>query len=300
MHNKGILLVLSTAVISGVSIFINQFGVKVVNPYIFVGLKNICVALLLIGLIILFREFKNFKKLNKKNWLTLSLIGLIGGSIPFLMFFKGLSLSTGPEASYIHKFLFIFIAILAPIFLKEKLKLHYLMGLVFLIIGAVLLFKVNGQFSFNSGNLLILGATALWAIENMISKKAVSNISPKIVAWGRMSFGSLFIVIYWLATAQFSNLAGLEAQHFSWVFTTALLLFGYVTTWYTGIKYIPLTYATAILALGAPITSLLQLIQGTPFAASQIWGMSLMFFGVAVFIIIDKYKLKNVQSAARV
>lgn len=300
MHNKGILLVLSTAVISGVSIFINQFGVKVVNPYIFVGLKNICVALLLIGLIILFREFKNFKKLNKKNWLTLSLIGLIGGSIPFLMFFKGLSLSTGPEASYIHKFLFIFIAILAPIFLKEKLKLHYLMGLVFLIIGAVLLFKVNGQFSFNSGNLLILGATALWAIENMISKKAVSNISPKIVAWGRMSFGSLFIVIYWLATAQFSNLAGLEAQHFSWVFITALLLFGYVTTWYTGIKYIPLTYATAILALGAPITSLLQLIQGTPFAASQIWGMSLMFFGVAVFIIIDKYKLKNVQSAARV
>ena len=43
--NKGFLLVLATAFISGLSIFINKFGVSVINPYIFTGLKNIIIAL---------------------------------------------------------------------------------------------------------------------------------------------------------------------------------------------------------------------------------------------------------------
>ena len=129
----------------------------------------------------------------------------------------------------------------------------------------------------------------MWTIENIISKKAVATISPRLVAWGRMSFGSLFIVMFWTFTGQLSSLAALEVQQFFWVFITALLLFGYVTTWYTGIKYMPLTYAAAILALGAPITALLQLMQGKEFAAGQIWGMGIMFLGAAVFIVLDKW-----------
>ena len=70
------------------------------------------------------------------------------------------------------------------------------LGLLFLVVGAILLFQINGLFSWNSGNLLILGATLLWTVENIISKKAVATISPRIVAWGRMSFGSLFIVLF--------------------------------------------------------------------------------------------------------
>lgn len=282
------MLVFGTAIISGVSIFINQYSVQVINPYIFTGLKNIVVVFLLLGLILFLKEFKNFKKLSKKNWLTLMTIGLIGGSVPFLMFFKGLSMTTGPEASYIHKFLFLFIALLAPVILKERWRWHYLMGLGFLILGSVMLFNINGFFTWHTGNLLILGATVLWTIENMISKKAVSKISPRIVAWGRMCFGSLFIIMFWIFSGQIGNLVSLEASQVWWVVLTAVLLFGYVTTWYTGIKYIPLTYAAAILALGAPITSLLQLIQGKEFAVSQIWGMSFMFVGALLFIVIDK------------
>ena len=288
MKSKGIVLVLSTAIISGVAIFINQYSVKVVNPYIFTGLKNIVVVFLLIGIILLLKEFKNFKKLNKKNWLTLILIGLIGGSIPFLMFFKGLSMTTGPEASYIHKFLFVFIALLAPIFLKERWKWHYLIGVGALIIGSILLFDINGLFEWQTGNLLIVGATFLWAVENMISKKALAKISPRIVAWGRMTFGALFIFVFWIYMGQLGSLATLEWNQVSWVLLTALLLFGYVTTWYTGLKYIPLTYAAAILALGAPITALLQLIQGKVFDITQLFGMGIMFTGVIVFIYLDR------------
>ncbi|MFH0818546.1 MAG: DMT family transporter [Patescibacteria group bacterium] len=289
MQNKGILLVLSTTIISGVSIFVNQYGVKVVNPYIFTGLKNVVVAVLLLGIILLLKEFNNIKQLNIRNWLWLAIIGLVGGSVPFLMFFKGLSLSTGPEASYIHKFMFVIIAILAPIFLKEKVKWHYLMGLGFLFFGSILLFKINSGFSLSNGNLLIIGATFLWAIENVISKHAINNkISPLIVAWGRMGFGSLFIVLFWVFSNQLSSLATINVGQISWVYLTAVLLFGYVISWYVGLKYIPLTYAVAILALGAPITSLLQLMQGQALTGNQFWGVGFMFSGVILFIVIDR------------
>ncbi len=288
MQNKGLILVFSTALISGVSIFINQFGVKVINPYIFTGLKNIIVALFLVAIIFFLKESKQIKKLAKKDWLKLSLIGLVGGSVPFLMFFKGLTLSTGAEASYLHKFMFVFLAILAPLYLKEKLRWHYLIGLVFLLVGSILLFQIQGIPQLSLGTNLILGASFLWAIENMISKQALKNIPPKIVAWGRMSFGSLFIITYWIFTSQASLVLDLQMNQLVWVLVTAALLCGYVFTWYSGLKYLPVTYASAILALGAPITSLLQLIQGKEFVASQVWGMGIMFSGIILFIVIDR------------
>jgi drug/metabolite transporter (DMT)-like permease len=287
--NKGIILTFTTAIISGVSIFINQYGVKVVNSYIFAGLKNMAVAALLFSVILLFRQWKNLKSLNKKDWLMLTVIGFVGGSVPFLMFFKGLSMSTGPEAAYIHKFMFVFIALLAPFFLKEKIKWPYAIGFVFLAIGSILLYKIKGAITWNNGDSLILGATILWSIENIISKKAVSKISPQIVAWGRMFFGSLFIIIFWIYTHQLGSLATLNMQQINWVFISSVLLFGYVLTWYAGIKYIPITYAAGILALGAPITSLLELIQGKAYSIQQICGISLMFFGIIAFIALDKY-----------
>src|SRR3989339_2183939 len=101
--NKGLVLILSTAVISGLSIFISKFGVSVINPYIFTGWKNIVVAVLAVGWILALKDWQILKSLNKKKWLWLVGVGLIGGSIPFLLFFKGLSLTTAAQGSFIHK-----------------------------------------------------------------------------------------------------------------------------------------------------------------------------------------------------
>ena len=52
--NKGILLILGTAFISGAVVFISKFGVSIINPYIFAGLKNIIVALLIVSWLFVF------------------------------------------------------------------------------------------------------------------------------------------------------------------------------------------------------------------------------------------------------
>ena len=87
MKHKGYYLVLATAVISGFSIFINKFGVAITNPYIFAFLKNFWVVLFLSAIIFAAGNFSDLRKLSRKQWGMLIIIGLVGGSIPFLLFF---------------------------------------------------------------------------------------------------------------------------------------------------------------------------------------------------------------------
>ena len=122
MSKRGVFLVISTAVISGFAIFINSYAVKDIDSSLFTFLKNIVVALLLFAVILGIREYRELRELTRKQWMQLAAIGLIGGSIPFLLFFRGLQMTAGATSAFLHKTLFIFVAIFALLFLKEKLR----------------------------------------------------------------------------------------------------------------------------------------------------------------------------------
>ena len=192
MNKKSLMLVFSTAISSGVSIFVNKFGVSFGNSNIFTFLKNLAVGLILFGIIIALKKLSLMKELKIKDWGKLILIGLIGGSIPFLLFFKGLMMTSAAQGSLIQKTMFVYVAVLAFIFLKEKISKGFVLGAVLLLIGNALILK-NFNFVFGQGDLLILGATIFWAVENTLSKKVLEKIDSEIVAWGRMFFGAIFI-----------------------------------------------------------------------------------------------------------
>jgi len=255
--NKGFLLILSTAFISGLAVFVNKFGVAVINPYIFTGLKNVIVVLLIISWLLMIKDWKVLKDLKKKQWFLLLVIGLIGGSIPFLLFFKGLSMTSGLQAAFIHKTMFIYIAILAVIFLKEKISRGFLTAGLILFLSNILLLKLT-SLNFGWGDFLILMATLFWAGENVLSKYILKDLPSSIVIWGRMFFGSIFIILFLLITGQAGLVNSLSLEQFGWVLITSVLLFGYVTTWYTGLKYVKVSQAAVILLLASPITTLLS------------------------------------------
>lgn len=280
---KGYFLVFLTAIISGFSIFVNQFGVNVINPYIFTWTKNLVVVFILTGLFFLLKDWKKFRNLNKKQWFLLIITGLIGGSIPFLLFFKGLSLTTAAKGSFIHKTMFIYVAFLATLILKEKNDKKFFIGGLFLLLGnAILLKKIPSVL--NKGDLLIFIATLLWASENTISKYLLRKIDPRIVAWARMFFGSVFILLFLLTTNQTQFITTLNAKQIFWVIITAILLFGYVITWYTGLKDIPVSQATAILLLGSPVTTFLSLIVDGKLNYQEVISGFLIILGV-IFVI---------------
>ena len=286
--NKGFLLVLGTAFISGIVVFISKMGVTVINPYIFTGLKNIIVALVVVGWLLMLKDWRILKRLKKIQWLLLLGVGLIGGSIPFLLYFKGLSLTTPIQAAFIHKTLFIYAAVLAVIFLKEKISRGFLIGGLLLLLGNILLLRIIPH-QFGWGDLLIFLATLFWASENVLSKYLLKELPSRIVIWARMFFGSVFIIIFWLMTGQAHLATSLNIQQIGWVLITSVLLFGYLATWYTGLKYLKVSVAATVLLLASPITALLSLlILGQGLMVSQIIGMILI--GLAIFWI---YKLTS-------
>jgi len=285
---KGILLILLTALISGISIFLNAFGIKGIDPTIFTFSKNIIVGLFLLAIILGLKEIKSLKNLTKKNWLQLLTIGLVGGSIPFILFFTGLKMSSGATGSFIHKTMFIFVAILAMFFLKEKLSKKILIPASLLLIGNYLLLKLTFP-EFNLGTIFIFLATLFWAGENIISKHALKELSGNVVAFGRMFFGSLFILIYMAFTNKVNLLTTLTSSQMMWIAITSIFLIGFVITYYNGLKTTKVTTATSILLLGSPITTLFQLFfLGKAITALQIMGLVIIALGVTSMILITE------------
>lgn len=295
---NGIYLVLITAFISGLANFFNKFGLEALgkNPYQYTTLKNIIPAIILSLLVLTPVLWPKLKKLKPGEWLKLFFIGLIGGSLPFLLFFKGLSLTSAVSASFIHKTLFIWVAILAVPILKEKLSRLQLLALLILI-SSPFIFSGFKAFTWSYAHTLILAATLLWAIENVIAKITLRNIDPLIVAWGRMFFGSLLLLGFLAWT---KNTGGLMAMNFSqwlWLGLVGGLLTGYVITWYGALKKMPVTVVASFLVLASPITTLLNNL----FISHQLPNKDILGFLTAIVALVlfwrfapqKKYELKT-------
>ena len=280
---KGLSWLLSAAIISGISIYINKFAVSSVSPVAFTFMKNAAVALIFLSIIIGLGAFNRLRELSKASWAKLALVGVIGGGIPFILFFKGLALTSAASASFIHKSLFIFVIALSAIFLRQKPSPRIMLAGLALLTGNWLLLKM-GNVSFNFGDILILLAALLWAGEFIISKRLLENIKPVELAFGRMFFGSIIILAYVFAFEGGIPLAAFSMSSLTWVAITGAFLFAYVATWYNGLARATPAIAAIVLMLGSPITTLLSAFSGSPVTVLQWLGLGLIVAGVAVAV----------------
>ncbi|OGY46139.1 MAG: hypothetical protein A3J62_03630 [Candidatus Buchananbacteria bacterium RIFCSPHIGHO2_02_FULL_38_8] len=282
---KGIYLVLITAVISGFANFFNKFVMQAVgkNAFQYTTLKNVVVALILSLVILSPMILSKLKKLSAKDWGKLALIGLIGGSFPFLLFFKGLSLTSAVNASFIHKTLFIWVAILAWPVLKEKITKLQFLALGLLLFGNIIFEGFKG-FSWGYAESLILIATLLWAIENVIAKIALRQLDSTVLAWGRMFFGSIILLGFLAVTDNTASLFTLNFSQIGWILLVSAFLTGYVLTWYAALKKLPATIVTCFLVLASPITTFLNSAFVTHQLKGQnIWGAIIIVSAILLF-----------------
>jgi drug/metabolite transporter (DMT)-like permease len=279
-------LALTTALISGTNTFLAKIAVKASsNPVVFTTMKNVIVAAFLVGLIIAFKKHREIAGLGRRTWLKLLAIGIIGGSLPFAMFFIGLSKTSAVNAAFIHKTLFIWVALLAIPLLKEKVS-AWQWGGILAIFGANLVIGGFKGFSYDVGELLVVGATLLWAVENIIAKVTLKEVSAITVAAARMMIGSVVLAIVVALTSGWSGaLSGMTTAAFGWTLLTAVLLLGYVLTWYSALKRAPATYVATLLVPATLITNVLAAIFLThSFNGRQVAATALFVVGTVVFI----------------
>ena len=121
----------------------------------------------LYGLIV--HPFKTTGEIVKKpdHSQTILIFGL-----PFYLFFQGLTLSSAATGALIHKTLIFWVALWAIPILKEKIntKQWLALGLIF---GSNFIIGGLPRLAWGIGEWMILGATLLWSIENIIAKNVL-------------------------------------------------------------------------------------------------------------------------------
>jgi len=293
---RGTVLALLAAVVSGIAIPANKLFIVTLDPTVFTAVRAI-----IIGAIFFFIasyqskfSYKNFKKVS---WKYLLAIAIVGGAFAFILFFNGLALTTAGRAAFLQKTLPLYVAILAFVFLKEKIsrKMAYALGAMLL--GTLILYYSQMGLATLSnlslGDLLVIAATILWAAEAIIARKAMLiGETNWVVSFARMFFGGLILFGFVLLFGKMGLLLTLSMQQWINIIASTAILFVYVFFWYWSIRCINVTKATSLLLL-APIVSL---IVGVVFLKESVPFLQLI--GSAM-ILIGAYLVSGVKSEFR-
>lgn len=287
-------LAIGAMIISGTANFLTKIAVTAVkDPILFTALKNSLVAILLVGLFVGFKKWPEIKTLTKKQTAGLLAIGAIGGALAFALFFTGLSQTSAINGSLIHKTLFLWILLFAGPFLKERFTLWQWVGVGSLFSANIFVGGFIG-FKFNIGELFILLAVILWAVENIIAKKMLADLSVLTVVSARMVLGSIFLFLFLLSQGRVAPLVNVSAAAWGWTILTSILLFGYVLLWYSALKYAPATYVATLLVPATLITNSLSAVFIThAWSGTQTISAILSLVGVSLIILFSRLRASH-------
>jgi drug/metabolite transporter (DMT)-like permease len=303
----------ATALISGVSVFVNSYGVRAVaSPAVYTTAKNLVATLVLGGAALVARrvrarrvsstsadvatpsrgttvsygpktEASSFPAAQGRHsathWLGLAYVGVVGGGLAFVLFFNGLAQSAPAPAAFWRDTLVLWVAVLAVPFLRERVRWWNVAAVALLIVGEITLTGGVGRLGASRGELSVLAATVLWAVEVVIAKRLLRGVSPAALGVVRMGVGGSALIAYLAATGSLGALVSLNASQIGWVLWTGLLLSAYVATWMTALARARALDVTSVLVASALITWLLQLAAGTITLARNSLGLVLIALG---------------------
>jgi len=279
---KGILLAFGTALISGVSAFVNKLAVVKIQPLVLTSVKNSLVFGLVIGAFLIFSKPGKLRAISRKNWVRLALIGLVGGALPFYLFFTALTMMPAINAALIHKSLVVWAGIMAFFFLKEKLSALHIVGVGLLLVSNLFIGGFKGL-TLGIPELMVLGATLLWSLENIMSKVTLREVDPLIVTGARMGIGSAILMVASLASGNLPVVTSLSLEQWGLIGVTALFLFGYVLTWYSALKYAPVVTVGSVLVSATVVTNILSAVFVThALSVQQLGQAGVILLGVAL------------------
>ena len=285
----GLALAGLTALVSGVSVFVNGYGVaRFDDATTYTTAKNLVAAVLVTAILVVQRRRRAFTSgatpptpattRNPRTFASLAAVAVIGGSVPFVLFFEGLARVSSSDAAFVHKTLVVWVAILAVLFLGERVAVPHLVAIVLILAGYA---QLAGGVEFpeiGSGEALIMAATLCWSVEVVLVRSLLRRGVPEMVVGTSRMAGGIVLLLGWaIVRGAFGDLLGLSATQWAWILLTGLLLTGYVVSWHHALARAPAVDVTAVLSMGAVLTALLN--AGVRGAALQPVGLTLLVAG---------------------
>ncbi len=281
----GTIFALIAAVISGIAIPINKLFIVSIDPLVFTAIRAVLIGIGFFA-ISMWQSVSTHEKFRKVSWGYLLGIAVIGGALAFYLFFSGLKLTTASSSAFLQKTIPLYVALLAFLFIGEKItrKMWYAIGIM--LIGTIAIYASSGnpaQLWENPslGNIMIIAATVLWAVEAVIAKKAmIIGESNFTVTFARMFIGGIMLLGLVVILGKTSALTDISVQQWTNILISTGILFAYVLFWYAGIKLINVSKATSLLLLAPVISAIFGIvIFSEQISALQMLGSTLILIG---------------------
>lgn len=193
--NKGALLViLAGACWGSISIYIKYLDSAGLGTMQISFLRQMMSAIVF-GLIILTGNRSRFRIEAKNLWLIM-LVGLINGVVFNFLYFYTIVHSRASIAVVLLYTSPVFVMILARLFFKEKITGAKLLALALTVIGCVLVTGVLGEGYKPPAAAILTGVlTGLaYALNNIITSKAVKSNDPQTVTFYTLLFSFIFLI----------------------------------------------------------------------------------------------------------
>ena len=223
-------------------------------------------SLMMITILVIFsipffwKDRKKFKKMSKKEWLYVGLVGVIAAGIVQFMFVFGQKYTNATNAGFISTLSAPFTAIFAMFMIKERLNAKkWFLGLIGFI--GIIVLSTNLQFgSLSIGDLLIISAMVLIAFSNVLAKMAMTHLSGLFVNALRNLFGYLFVAGAALFMGRFYQLSGIAPILWLYLLLSAILTFTFLAFFYWGMEHTSPTIASVIILSMAIFTAIFAII----------------------------------------
>jgi drug/metabolite transporter (DMT)-like permease len=280
---KALLLTIVAGFLWGTSFPAIKIGLQYMDAYTFAFLRFLVASLVMLSILLLTKNFN--LKFNKKRLILF--LGVTNG-LAYLLQYIGMVFTTASKSSLFINLSAVWVALLSPMLLKERLGSKKITGVMMSLIG-VLLMTTNLDFSSLSqgaltGDLLVIGAGVAWAFFMVYNKPLVKESSNIVQSMAWLLF---FTLLPLLLPASFSagTFGSLPLDAWLAIFYTAI--FCWVIPyylWLKGLKHIsPVTSSVLLLTEVIVAVAIAALTLGE--VLTVVSGVGAIFIIIAILIV---------------
>ncbi|WP_324735822.1 DMT family transporter [Thermococcus sp. SY098] len=238
-----------------------------VNPLSFAAFSALFASLILWVMILPSGKWRELKEIPGHLHKAF-LVGLFGTALAYIAYSYGARMSTAINASLITRSEVLYSFVLSYLFLRERITKKQLVLSLIILLGIVLVITQGRFIEPKRGDVLLLLTPLFWQIGHTIAKQL--KYSPYLIATLRNTFGGLILLVLALSfDLEFTKLAVAEGVIIA---LTQVL-------WYSAIRLINLSKATAIITPAPAVAIGLSILLGENFTVYHAIGFMLIMIG---------------------
>lgn len=278
---------LSVAVIWGINIPLMKIGLEHINVFVFNAVRLTVSATVLASFAL--REIRQGRLPTWEiPWGKVCLYGVLAAGLYQLMFLLGVARTTSGNTALIMATVPMWTALLARMFLAERLKPIAWWGLVIALFGTIVVATQSGEVTVSRthllGNGIILAAALVWSGATVYSRPLLQQISPMQLS---ATAAVISLPLHWLMACNEvqSNLPALKSVSLWWI----LLFSGVLSSglalpmWNFGVRQAGAAHAAVIQNL-IPVVAILAawISRGEIATPTQLVGGALILSGLVL------------------